>query len=269
MKNIFILIALISLFSFSACSQKNPPSNVKKEFTQKFAAAKSVKWDSEKENEWESEFKLNGKEMSACFDSAGNWLETEVEVSAKELPAAVANTLKNEYSGFKTKESSTIENPGMKGYEFALKNKKTEISVIIGTDGTVLKKESTDENKDEAFNEKDEKNENESDEAGEEKEMKTSGKIITINVIIGADGTVLKRESADENKEEAVNEKDEKNENKSASTGEEKEMKTPEKIVTINVIIGSDGTVLTRESAGKNKEESVNGKEEGKKEKEK
>jgi hypothetical protein len=48
--------------------------------------------------------------------------------------------LKNEFSGYKTKESSTIENPEMKGYEFALKNKKTEISVIIGTDGKVIKK---------------------------------------------------------------------------------------------------------------------------------
>jgi hypothetical protein len=140
MKNLLILVVLLSLITFSACSQKNPPENVKKEFSQKYAAAKSVKWDSEKPNEWEAEFKIDGKGMSACFDDAGKWLESETEVSAKELPAAVANTLKNEFSGFKTKESSTIENPEMKGYEFALKNKKTEISVIIGTDGKVIKK---------------------------------------------------------------------------------------------------------------------------------
>jgi len=141
MKNFSILLAVFSLLSFSACSQKNPPDNVKKEFSQKFVGAKSVKWESEKANEWEAEFKINGKEMSACFDNAGIWLETEAEVSAKELPAPVANTLKNEFPGFKTDEISTIENPEMKGFEVALKNKKTELTVIIGAEGTILKKE--------------------------------------------------------------------------------------------------------------------------------
>ncbi len=159
---------------FSACSQKNPPENVKKEFSQKFADAKSIKWDSEEANEWEAEFKINGKEMSACFDNTGKWLETEAEVSAEELPSAVTSTLKNEFPGFKAGESSTIENPEMKGFEIALKKEK-EMTVIIGTDGTVLKKESSDENKEEAVSEKKEKEENESDEAGEKKELKEKG----------------------------------------------------------------------------------------------
>jgi len=161
----------------SACSQKNPPENVKKEFSQKFADARSVKWGSEEANEWEAEFRINGNEMSSCFDNTGKWLETEAEVSAKDLPSAVTNTLKNEFSGFKTGESSTIENPEMKGFEIALKNEETEITVIIGTDGTVLKKESSDENKEEAVNEKEETAENEATETGEEKELKVPEKI--------------------------------------------------------------------------------------------
>jgi hypothetical protein len=161
MKNFITLITLISLVSFSACSQKNPPENVKKEFSQKYADARSVKWDSEKPNEWEAEFKINGKEMSACFDDSGKWLESEAEVSAKELPSAVTNTLKNEYPGYKTVEISTIGNPEMNGFEFALKNKEAEITVIIGADGTVLMKEEAGENKEEAENENEEKTEKE------------------------------------------------------------------------------------------------------------
>jgi len=175
MKNNVILLIFLSLFSFAACSQKNPPDIVKKEFSQKFNAASSVKWGSEKANEWEAEFKMNGKEMSACFDNAGKWLETESEVSAKDLPDAVANTLKNEFSGFKTGEISTIENPEMKGFELALKNEKTKMTVIIGTDGTVMKKESGKE----AVSEENEKNENESDEAGEKKAVMAPEKILT------------------------------------------------------------------------------------------
>jgi hypothetical protein len=165
---------------FSACSQKNPPENVKKEFSQKFADAKSVKWDSEEANEWEAEFKINGTEMSACFDNTGKWLETEAEVKAKDLPSAVTNTLKNEFSGYKIGESSTIENPEKKGFEIALKNKETELTVIIGSDGTVLKKASSDESKEEAVNEEKKTNENESDEAGEGNELKTPEKLIAV-----------------------------------------------------------------------------------------
>jgi hypothetical protein len=157
MKNFVILVALFSMVFSSACSQKNPPDNVKKEFSQKFADAKSVKWDSEEANEWEAEFKINGKEMSACFDNTGNWLETEAEVSAKDLPQAVLNTLKNEFPGFKTGESSTIENPEMKGFEIAVKNKETKITVIINVNGTILKKGSSEGNKVEADNENEKK----------------------------------------------------------------------------------------------------------------
>ena len=165
---------------FTACGQKNIPENIKKEFSQKFADARSVKWDSEKSNEWEAEFKINGKEMTACFDNTGKWLETEAEVTSKELPSAVTETLKNEFPGYKVRESSTIENPEMKGFEIGLKNKGAEMTVIIGADGIVLKKESSDENKEESVKETKKKNENESNEAGEEKELKAPEKIITV-----------------------------------------------------------------------------------------
>jgi hypothetical protein len=181
MKNFFLLVVVFSLLSFSACSQKNPPENVKKEFQQKFAGAKSIRWSSEKENEWEAEFKLNGNEMSACFDNSGKWLETEAEVSAKDLPAPVANTLKNEFVGFKTDEISIVENPEMKGYEFALKNKQTKLTVVIGADGKVLEKKSADSEKKEAANEKDEKDEKvekEATKASGEKEVEAPASLV-------------------------------------------------------------------------------------------
>jgi hypothetical protein len=92
----------------------------------------------------------------------------------------VTNTLKNEFSGYKIGESSTIENPEKKGFEIALKNKETELTVIIGSDGTVLKKASSDESKEEAVNEEKKTNENESDEAGEGNELKTPEKLIAV-----------------------------------------------------------------------------------------
>ena len=153
MKNAIILFVLFLGFSMAGCSQKNVPESVKKEFSQKFAGAKSVRWDSEKENEWEDEFKMNGKEMTATYDGTGKWLETEAEIDIKDLPAPVANTLKSEFQGFKTDEVTTVENAEMKGFEFALNNKETKLTVVIGADGTVLKKETTKEENEKKENE--------------------------------------------------------------------------------------------------------------------
>ena len=125
---------------FSACSQKNPPENVKKEFSQKFAAAKSVKWESEESNEWEAEFTIDGKKMSACFDSSSVWIDTETEISEKELPAAVLNTLKAEFAGYQKGFIEIYESPEIKGFEIALKKGEASIEVILDNAGKVIKK---------------------------------------------------------------------------------------------------------------------------------
>ena len=101
MKNLFILVIVFSLSTYSAFSQKNPPENVRKEFSKKYASAQSVKWDSEEANEWEAEFKMNGKNMSACFDMSAKWIESETEISLKELPSAVVNTLNKDFQGYR------------------------------------------------------------------------------------------------------------------------------------------------------------------------
>jgi hypothetical protein len=187
MKNVIILTSFFILIGLVACSQKQAPENVKKEFSQKYAGAKSVKWDSEKANEWEAEFKLNGKEMTANFDNSGKWLETETEVSAKELPGAVTSALNKDFSAYKTDEISIVENPEMKGFEVALKNKKDELIVIFGNDGTVLKKEAggekaeqeSDEKGEKAGKESDEKDEKGGKEAAETREEKEAPAIVT------------------------------------------------------------------------------------------
>ena len=140
MKNICILFVVFSLSSASAFSQKSAPENIKKEFAKKYPTAQNVKWGSEGDNEWEAEFKMNEKEMSASYDNSGKWLETETEISSKELPSEVTSTIKEEFAGYKTGEMSIIENPELKGFEIALKKGKTSLEVIFDNNGIVLKK---------------------------------------------------------------------------------------------------------------------------------
>jgi uncharacterized membrane protein YkoI len=139
MKNLILLSIFLLGFSITACAQKKAPEAVTKAFTQKFAAAKSVKWDNESANEWEAEFMMAGKEMTASFDITGKWLETEIEISSKDLPAVVTATLAMEFAGYKTGEMSIIENPEMKGFEIGLKKDKSEVELVIDANGKVLK----------------------------------------------------------------------------------------------------------------------------------
>ena len=60
----FAFLALI-VSAFMACgSDKSAPEAVKTAFDSKFPEASDVKWDLEKENEWEAEFQLEGKILS-------------------------------------------------------------------------------------------------------------------------------------------------------------------------------------------------------------
>jgi hypothetical protein len=139
MKNIFILLVALAFFSVPLFSQKTAPESVKKEFAKKYPAAQSVKWVSEETNEWEAEFKVNGKEMSSSFDEKGIWLETETEISVKELPASVTNTIAKNFAGFKMGEASANETPKGKGYEVELTNGETSLEVIFDNSGKVIK----------------------------------------------------------------------------------------------------------------------------------
>lgn len=135
-----LLVTSFLLISISACSQKNLPENVKKEFAKKYPSAQSVKWDSESPNEWEAEFKMEGKKMSACFDNSGKWIESETEISENELPAAVLNTLNTEFQGYKKGPVEILESPETKGFELTLKKGESSLEVVLDNSGKIIKK---------------------------------------------------------------------------------------------------------------------------------
>jgi hypothetical protein len=140
MKKLFILVIVLSLTTFSAFSQKTPPENVKKEFAKKYASAQSVKWDSEEKNEWEAEFKLDGKKMSACFDNDAKWIDSETEIAEKDLPEAVSATLRKDFAGYKIGLIEIYESPEINGFELSLKKGESSLEVIIDKSGKVVKK---------------------------------------------------------------------------------------------------------------------------------
>jgi hypothetical protein len=140
MKNLVTLVLAFTLISFSAFSQKTPPETVKKEFAKKYITAQSVKWDSEEQNEWEAEFTMDGKKMSASFDNSGKWMESETSITEKDLPVPVVNSLNKDFQGYKKSDISIFEDSQLKGFELTLKKGEISIEVQIDNNGKIIKK---------------------------------------------------------------------------------------------------------------------------------
>ena len=146
MKKSIFMVAVLAI-SLVACAQ-NPPKSVVDNFNMKFQNATKVKWDQEEANEWEAEFKMNGDAMSASFDNAGKWLETEKELKKNQLPAAVQNAFNSQYAGFKMDEASAIEKPDFKGYELGIEKGEEALEILITADGTITSVKKVEEGED-------------------------------------------------------------------------------------------------------------------------
>jgi len=173
MKTVITLFTALLIFSFSLTGQaakdtkegkegkeakesKEAPATVKSAFSRKFPAATKVEWGNENNKEWEAEFMLNGKEYSANFDNEGKWIETEYEISLKELPVAVKTTLDKESAGYKIEESVVTETAELKAYEFVIAKGKDKMELVIDQTGKLVKKEVVKEEEEEE--DEDEKN---------------------------------------------------------------------------------------------------------------
>ncbi|MBE0651682.1 MAG: PepSY-like domain-containing protein [Bacteroidales bacterium] len=146
-KNAFILAALLMTFSFTAFSQSRVPAVVKTAFSKKFPAVKKAHWAMEGKTEWEAEFKMNGKDMSANFDMQGNWKETETTLKDTRLSTPVMETLSSQFPGYTVNDVSYTETPKYSAYEIVIEKGKSKLEVTIDKKGTLIGKESaTDEN---------------------------------------------------------------------------------------------------------------------------
>ena len=126
------------------------PTIVKKALSEKYSDAEDVEWEMENDTDYEAEFELDKREMSAVFSADGTWLQTETEVDKSDLPEAVKAAIKKSFPAYKTEETEMLERLNMPlAYEVELETKDdVEIEVIFAADGTVLE-QSKEETEDE------------------------------------------------------------------------------------------------------------------------
>ncbi len=141
MRKVILFTGLIALSGMLACGQTETKvsATVKTAFSEKFPGATKVKWDMENENEWEAEFRLDGKKYSANFDNTGAWTETEYEITSDALPETVKACLKRQFeSYYKVEEIEVVESPEGTVYEIEIKKGRSEMEVTISASGSIL-----------------------------------------------------------------------------------------------------------------------------------
>jgi uncharacterized membrane protein YkoI len=134
-------LTVLGIIVFAASSYAvDVPKAVADAFAKKFPAATSIKWGKENAKEYEAEFKLNGKSISANFLTDGSWVETESEISSSELPAAVTTAVQTKNAGAVISKIFKIEKAkGNTTYEVEIKTGGKKKDLIFNADGNLVK----------------------------------------------------------------------------------------------------------------------------------
>ncbi len=130
------LIGISSVISATAQNIKEAevPSVAKAAFQKQYANT-PAKWEKENEN-YEVNFKKDGKTMSAVIDKLGTIIETETDIAVNELPQNVKTYLKSHYKDAKVKEAAKIVKAnGEVNYEGEVNGK----DVIFDNNGKFIK----------------------------------------------------------------------------------------------------------------------------------
>lgn len=138
MKQLFVIAFICSTYSLTACAQKlqeaEVPGAAKAAFQKQYPNTKAS-WEKEKEN-YEVNFKKDGKVMSSVIDKTGATLETETDIKVSALPSSVQTYVKDHYKGAKIKEAAEIvRGNGEKNYEAEVGGK----DVLFDANGKFLK----------------------------------------------------------------------------------------------------------------------------------
>lgn len=152
MKKVLTLSAISLLMLYLAgCKQTKSlstalPATVSAAFSAKFPEAKAVKWAMENEQDFEAEFKLPGKKMSAIFSNTGEWLESETDINPEDMPAAVSESIARHFPGYEVEEVEMVEKPEKEVvYEAELQKGEESLEVVFSASGQLLSQENDDD----------------------------------------------------------------------------------------------------------------------------
>ena len=136
-------MAAFALFATAAVTaqdlqQNQIPESLNTAFQQDYPQATDVEWEMDGMN-YKVEFDLGKMDNEIYFTTDGNVLKSEMEMAEKDLPAAVAGTVKNKYPKYKVDEIEVTEENGVRTYEVELEKWfSDDIKLLLSEDGTLI-----------------------------------------------------------------------------------------------------------------------------------
>lgn len=125
------------------------PVAVRKSFDKDFVNVYDLEWEHKSDREYrkiqqehynvEFEFE-NGKDGEAWYSVDGKLLKSKIEISKKELPTAVINSVKKNYNGYRIDEAEKIFKKGKNIYKLELENRRRDIDVLFSENGKIINK---------------------------------------------------------------------------------------------------------------------------------
>ena len=136
-KSITALLCLVSLATAARkIAASAVPSSLQATFAKSFPTANSAKWEKEKDGGYEVAFMEGDQKLTATYDAAGVWKETEKTIAVVSLPATVTKYVHEHSKGAKIKEAAELKMAdGSTHYEAQVKG----VDMIFDGDGNYLK----------------------------------------------------------------------------------------------------------------------------------
>ena len=116
--------------------QEQVPSLVLNAFQSKFSNATDVEWE-KKGDLFKVEFEIGSLDHDLWIDKTGNIKKHKEEFSKTNLPEAVNQKIKTEFSGYRIDDVDKIETDGKVFYQVELDGKSDDRDVLFSSDGSV------------------------------------------------------------------------------------------------------------------------------------
>jgi hypothetical protein len=138
--NPIIIISCVFLV-FGSCSesQGQVPTAVQQNFEQQYPGENDPDWHTDKNGNFEANFKIDGKKYRADYSPKGNWIETERSIDEDDLPKVILDILEEKFDDWDINEIEEVQHHS-KGmfYDVELKDGKDKIDIEFKADGQII-----------------------------------------------------------------------------------------------------------------------------------
>jgi hypothetical protein len=140
MKRNFILLAIVSLITFSSCfNGTNAPSLVKKKFNELYPKTNNVEWVENSNSSFTATFSQDNKTIMASFSKYGIWLDTKYAIPESDVPAISVAYIKQFYPADSIKEMYAVKNPDGDFFEINVQKDTLLFSVMFDKEGKLFR----------------------------------------------------------------------------------------------------------------------------------